>query len=460
MQLRDTASPTSASSSAPSKLFLDMSRLKSPVTSMGTSVGTHPTQWSQSSCDHPPKSAALTFAAVWDDERGIITFSSSKGLLEQRYSDYIMVDGDDNDDDSFFGCGEGEGEYDEFQDCGDSGTFGENDSTMAMFQDAFKAFLHRTPRGPRFSTCDATDSTQAQPSSSRSPNQPVAGPSTPSKEHTTAHTIGVASGSAGPYPRRGAVRKSKSKGTLASSTLDGLNVYDKQHQQRERPPRAPRLVDAHYSCFDTLDKDPAFQPCVTFRRRNMAHADEETVSDEGFYESSECLRAPALQDRQYLKSHFSTTTTSTSNYIEVARFTESDEYFSSPLSACPYGGTPPNSPRKVLRKRRPFTRSSDQPDQPRPNGPHGHSPLASSCTSSEPDSPEPTTPVDRASPLSAFTTTTTTSSNSDKRASPLAYVRRKCSTLTGGGANAGGPNHGWVCVEVTPIIKQRVVETP
>ncbi|KAH7925057.1 hypothetical protein BV22DRAFT_464685 [Leucogyrophana mollusca] len=335
----------SSTSSGRSKLFLSLdntSNFSTPTSSRGS----QDRHWS----DVVPPKSALTFAAMWDPDDGMVTFSGAR-LLDSRGEHQrreASPDPFDEDYSQVVPVNE------------DAETFGENSATMATFQDAFKAFLHRVPRN--------------------------------SKQFS----------------------QHKHSNTLASSTLGGLDVY-------LRDPAVPmkRKTPHHYSCFDRLDVEPSFKAGSTFGR---VPNESRRVVDEGYCEDRVTAYEPAN-----LKSRFSTTTTSTSNYIEVARFDkgyESEDPTFHKVDTLRSGAspvTPPSSPRRRLKKRRPDVLSSPI------------SPLSGSSTASC-DSPLGTSPP--------------TSPSGSEKSKCTNVVRRM---------GRGSSDEDWVCIEITPTITQRLV---
>ncbi|KAJ6579782.1 hypothetical protein B0H10DRAFT_906726 [Mycena sp. CBHHK59/15] len=109
--------------------------------------------------------------------------------------------------------------------------------------------------------------------------------------------------------------------TQTSSTLDGLDVYlrGSLFGQAHNPNR-------YYSCFESLDGDFSFDPRTSFA--NMWMADKEMtmrddVSDEGFFEGG-LRNLVGVEIEGNLSSAFSTTTTSTSNYVSVDNDVDDD----------------------------------------------------------------------------------------------------------------------------------------
>lgn len=333
---------SSSSSSTPNKLSVSLD--------FGSASTSADTGGDQSSNVVSPKSA-LTFAAVWDPEDGMVAFSGIRLLdsSDEYESSSGAITPPDVSDDDF--------PQDVTADH-DGYTSEENTAaTIETFQDSFKAFLHRVPRNSKFH-----------------------------KQHKY-------------YSN-----------TVASSTLDGLDVYSRD--PIVRPSR-------RYPSFDKLDAKLSFKAQAAF-------ADEsDLVSDEGFFEN-----IPVITKRTELKSHWSVTTTSTSAYVEVPRVEKK-----APESRVPHPlwiadkyqptfnlTTPPNSPRRRLKKRRP----SDHPTLV--------SPISYSSSS------------DSTSPISASPTSTPTSPSSSLKSN-------KSRRLT-----KGSTDDSWVSIEITPFITQRVVE--
>lgn len=110
-------------------------------------------------------------------------------------------------------------------------------------------------------------------------------------------------------PQRFAHNYSK---TMASSTYGGLDLYT-----HDSVKAIDRKSEALLSCFDQLDDDLAFDARLAFSLEKSLEAECDSVCDEGFFEQG--------GNAGHLKSHFSTTTTSTSNYVEVARFLQESD---------------------------------------------------------------------------------------------------------------------------------------
>lgn len=172
--------------------------------SSNTSSSTiHLNRWSEVV---PPK-AALTFAALWDPDEGMVTFSGA-ALLESESSSGIppLPDIFDNDN--------GHSQFITVDQESDSGTTtSENTPTLVIFQDAFKAFLHRTPS----TTWD-------------------------SRRHA---------------PTRAGQGTSYCLQSRASSTFDGLDVYS--HDIQIKPKRSLKKSSA-----DLLDVNSSFRTPPTF----------------------------------------------------------------------------------------------------------------------------------------------------------------------------------------------------
>ena len=168
-----------------------------------SSNAAHLNRWSEVV---PPKTA-LTFAALWDPEEGMVTFSGvalleSESLSEKSrhpdifdddHSQYISVDRDT-----------------------DGGTTtSENTATLATFQDVFKVFLRHTPWD--------------------------------SREHLNMKAA------------QGAPRGLQ---TRASSMFDGLDVYS--HDIHLKSKRSLQL-----SCIDLLDMESSFRTPSAFGRLRL-----------------------------------------------------------------------------------------------------------------------------------------------------------------------------------------------
>ncbi|KAG0697432.1 hypothetical protein DFH29DRAFT_151114 [Suillus ampliporus] len=339
---------SSPSASAP---LSDGQKLSIPLDFSGVSTSVNAADSPDNQWSVPPKSA-LTFAAVWDPEDGMVTFSGARLLDstdEYESSSGAITPPDVSDDD-----------FSQVVTTDHDGYASEENTaaTIKTVQDTFKAFLHRVPRNSKF------------------------------------------------Y---------KHSNTAASSTLDGLDIYSRD--PIVRPSR-------QYSCFDKLDEALSFKAQAAFADISL---ESDLVSDEGFFEEMPVIR----RQPSGLKSHWSATTTSTSAYVEVPR-TE----VKAPGSHVPHAlwiadtyqptfnlTTPPNSPRRRLKKRRPS-------DCPSPVSPISYS------SSSGP-----------ASPISSSSTPTPTS--------PSLSVKSKRSRRF---TKAPSIDDSWVSIEITPFITQRVVE--
>lgn len=148
----------------------------------------------------PPKSA-LTFAALWDPDEGMVTFSGAELMESESLSGTPPHVFEDDDDDSQLISVD--------RDTDEVTMTGENTATLATFQDAFNAFLHRTP-----------------------------------SEHL--HT-------------KAGQDTSRCMQTRASSTFDGLDVYS--HDIQLKPKRSLQL-----SCMDLLDVESTFRTPTEFGR--------------------------------------------------------------------------------------------------------------------------------------------------------------------------------------------------
>jgi len=71
----------------------------------------------------------------------------------------------------------------------------------------------------------------------------------------------------------------------------------------------------HFSCMDPLDSDLTFDARLAFSLEKALGVDLESVDDEGYFEGEQEEDVMAI----CMKSHFSTTTTSTSEYVQVPR---------------------------------------------------------------------------------------------------------------------------------------------
>ncbi|KIK81724.1 hypothetical protein PAXRUDRAFT_832660 [Paxillus rubicundulus Ve08.2h10] len=324
------------------------------------SLDTSPTAFSDDSHDRRwteiiPQKAALTFAALWDPEEGMVTFSGP-ALLESDSATGIACRPDVFDDDccsQVISVGR------------DTDTTEENTVALATFQDAFKAFLHRVPRTAKQSR--ATRHLQAR----------------------------------------------------ASSTCDGLDVYS-----RDIILKPKRSLQSSY--FDRLDMESALRTPSAFGRFRLR---SDLMVDKYHSESESCMSR-----HTYLKSRFSTTTTSTSNYIDVTNSSQSNPRFAT--SAPPQSPertecsppSPASTPRRRLQKRRTFGGGRASPGSPSCSSSSESRGLLSYSSSSPPASP--------------------TSPSKSARFNPAMLLRRK---------SRGSSDEGWICVEVYPVIKQRYV---
>ncbi|KAG6370872.1 hypothetical protein JVT61DRAFT_10894 [Boletus reticuloceps] len=343
----------------------------------------------------PPK-AALTFAALWDPEDGMVTFSGA-ALLESEGSS-----GGTSHADAFYDDYSQSISLDRDMD-GD-----ENTATLSTFQDVFKAFIRHT----------AWDS----------------------REHLNTKS--------GQGPPR------------ASSTFDGLDVYS--HDVQLKPRKSLQL-----SCMDLLDMESSFRTPSAFGRLRLR---SDLMLDSYRLESdSEPGSRPSPMD-----SRFSTTTITTSNYIDVPpgaahgtgtlpvpEWTEPKECVS------PTGSWPFLPRRRVLRKRRPFdgdvtrtatSSTSCTPEKVTPNSPM--SPSSSSCSRSPsartfssnatagPEKPRRGRLRSTRRPSSAAPTPPNTSTKSPRLGLRFAFLSKRKPRQT------SPDTDGWVCIEVTPIIKQ------
>ncbi|KAG9311935.1 hypothetical protein JVU11DRAFT_8196 [Chiua virens] len=363
----------------------------------------HLSRWSEVV---PPRTA-LTFAALWDPEDGMVTFSGA-ALLESE-----SLSGNAFDEDGQFISVDTDG----------SSTIGENTATLATFQDAFKAFLHRTPWN--------------------------------SKEHL--HT-------------RAGQGTSCYLQSRASSTFDGLDVYSHDIQLK-------RTRSLQLSCFDLLDTEPSFRASSGFGklwlRSDLIPDSNRPESDS---DSSSKSRPP------YLKSRFSTTT-STSNYIDVAtgalqsqrtsetsparEWTQQEDGYVSPANSWP---SLPHR-RRLLRKRRPPDgAASPSTMSPTPSTPRK---LTTKMSMSMSLSSSPSTPSSSATtstratleevrrgrfprPIGGPITSVPTPPNSPTKSPRLklrfSLLPRRKSRPT------SSESEGWVCIEVTPTIRQHYIE--
>jgi len=204
--------------------------------------------------------------------------------------------------------------------------------------------------------------------------------------------------------------------TMASSTRGGFDLYT-----RDSVLPADQKSIVYFSCMDQLDDDLAFDARLAFTLEQSLEADLDSVSDEGFFEQGQG------QDQAFrLKSHFSTTTTSTSNYVEVARLIQ--DFDAESMASIAWStlerpddydtfSTPNSTPRRRLRKRRPS---------------HQESPVPSSTSERFTTSP---TPSDK------------TIYTSLVQRLPALPKFKKDSSL----------DEQWVCIDVTQTITQRLV---
>lgn len=349
------------SSSIPNKLSISLD-----FSNVDTTAATDD---NQSSNIVSPKSA-LTFAAVWDPDDGMVTFSGTR-LLDSSDDEYESSSGastpPDVSDDGFSQAVSADH---------DGYTSEENTTaTIGSFQDTFKAFLHRVPRNSKFY-----------------------------KQHK------------------------HSSNTVASSTLDGLDVYSRDPILR--PSR-------QYPCFDKLHAEPSsFEAQPAFADISL---ESDLVSDEGFFEN-----IPVITKRTEPKSHWSVTTTSTSAYVEVPRVEEQKTKAPESHGRVPPPlwiadkyqpsfnlTTPPNSPRRRLKKRRPS-------DCPSPVSPISY--ISSSGSTS---------------PISASPASTPTSPSFSVKSKKSRRLTRRS---TDGRVARRSTDDSWVSIEITPFITQRVVE--
>ncbi|KAG1726024.1 uncharacterized protein EDB91DRAFT_1265092 [Suillus paluster] len=347
----NSATHSSPSSSAP---LSDRQKLSISVDFSGASTSANTAdspddQWSSIS----PAKSALTFAAVWDPEDGMVTFSGARLLDstdEYESSSGAITPPDVSDDDFSQAVTVDHDGY----------TSEENTTaTVGTFQDTFKAFLHRVPRNSKFN------------------------------------------------------KQLKRSNTVTSSRLDRLDVGSRD--PIVRPTR-------QYSCFDKLDEELSFKAQAAFTDISL---ESDPVSDEGFFEEM-----PDIRRRPELKSRWSATTISTSANVQVPR-----KEAKAPGSHVPHAlwiadtyqptfnlSTPPNSPRRRLKKRRPS-------DHPPPVSPISYS---SSSGSESPISP------------SSTSSTPTLRSLSLKSKRSRRFTREPT-------------DDSWVSIEITPFITQRIV---
>lgn len=332
----NTPRRSSPSSSVPNKLSISPN-----FGGSSTSVDTSGSHWSPL---ESPKSA-LTFAAVWDPEDGMVIYSGTRLLdsSDEYESSSGAITPDVSDDDFSQAVIADHDEY----------TSEENTAaTIGTLQDSFKAFLHRVPRNPKTY-----------------------------KQHKQCNTV-------------------------ASSTLDGLDVYSRDPVIR--PTR-------RYPSFDKLDTE------LSCKTQADTSVESDLVSDESFFESTPVTT-------KQLKSHWSTTTISTSSHVPRVERKAPESRIPHPLwIADKYQPTfnlttPPNSPRRRLKKRRPN-------DCPSPVSPVSYSSSSGST-----------------SPVSASPTSTLPSPSRSLRSKKSRRLIR------------GLADDSWVSIEITPFITQRVVE--
>ncbi|KAF9237714.1 hypothetical protein BU15DRAFT_75706 [Melanogaster broomeanus] len=351
--------PESGRQSAPFGMCSTRGRIKSYLsldTSRTTSSdeGSQDYRWSQIV---PPKSA-LTFAALWDPEEGMVTFSGAS-LLECESLTGIASRPDVFDDDRLRVISADR----------DTDTLGENTATLATLQDAFKAFLHRVPRNSKQS------------------------------------------------------RSTKCLQTRASSIFDGCDVYSRDIEFKPQ-----RSLPSQRLCgVDRLDMESSFKTPSAFGRFRLR---SDLRVNNYHSENESCVSRHA-----YLKSRFSTTTTSTSNYVEVAHGLQNNpRLVPSTLSQVPEQSncSPPSSPctpRRRLRKRRPCGGELPSPGSPfSSSSPESRGQFSYSSAASPPVSP--------------------TSPSKSPRYKFAVLQRRK---------PRGTSDEGWICIEVTPVITQRYV---
>jgi hypothetical protein len=173
----------------------------SPSNTSGNTA--HLNRWSEVV---PPKTA-LTFAALWDPEEGMVTFSGAALLESESLSERSLYPNVFDDDHSQYIS------VDRDTDGGTTTT--ENTATLATFQDVFKAFLRHAPWD--------------------------------SREHLITK--------AGQGIPRGLQ-------TRASSMFDGLDVYS--HDIHLKSKRSLQL-----SCIDLLDMESSFRTPSAFGRLRL-----------------------------------------------------------------------------------------------------------------------------------------------------------------------------------------------
>ncbi|KAG2359587.1 hypothetical protein BDR07DRAFT_1611260 [Suillus spraguei] len=233
-------------------------------------------------------------------------------------------------------------------------------------------------------------------------------------EENTAATIGILQDSFKAFlhrvPRKPKFYKQhKHSNTVVSSTLDGLDVYSRDPVVR--PSR-------RYPSFEKLDTE------LSCKTQTDVSVESDIVSDEGFFEN-----LPVITKQTELKSHWSVTTTSTSAYVDVPHVAQK-----APESRIPHPlwiadkcqptfnpATPPNSPRRRLKKRRP-----------------------SDCLT-------PVSPISYSS--SSSSTSPTSASPTSTLLSPSRSLRSKISRRF----TREPTDDSWVSIEITPFITHRVV---
>lgn len=197
--------------------------------------------------------------------------------------------------------------------------------------------------------------------------------------------------------------------TIASSTLGGLDLYTRDSVLVADHKSVGQI--RHFSCLDQLDDDLAFDARLAFSLEDSLVAERDTTRDEGFFEVEQ-----GKGTMFHLQSRFSTTTTSTSNYIEVAGFireVEAANMESATWSTLEVPSTLNNAPRRRLRKHRPSQSGS---------------PIAA------PTSPSPS-PSERAKYTDLV-----------HRLPSLPKFKKESSL-----------DEQWVCIDVTQIVTQRLV---
>ncbi|KAG6335859.1 hypothetical protein ID866_3224 [Astraeus odoratus] len=255
-----------------------------PVDDMSTSGTTTPTdediehRWS----DIVPPKAALTFAALWDPDEGMITFSGAR-LLESDSCPDITAHSSLYCDDDSLGSPYGRGAESQ----------GEDTVPLANLHDAFRTFLYRVPsRSLRY-------------------------------------------------------RQQRTPVSRASSTVGTRDTNRRDIPLRSaRSLQIPRQSRVDVSPPHSVKASP--MSSVYFRARGNRTPEMYTLGEHSVTEK-----------HGYLTSRFSTTTTSTSTYVDVARGLRRRTTHPSPglaaanekVSTPPQ--SPPSSPRRRLRKRRP-----------------------------------------------------------------------------------------------------------